>query len=180
MHDSAHPEGDGHGNSQIRRGSHLHDAPAQEQAAHQHAGRQAQRQARGRVANEQLGGKRRHQAEHDHDRPERGREAAGQQHIRRVAGRPALRQGRADQGDEGHDLDADGKPIRWKVENSWGTTAHGKPVGHQGYFIMDDSWFDQYMYEVAVRKEYLPEEYQKALETEPEVLPYWNTFNPEP
>lgn len=53
-----------------------------------------------------------------------------------------------------------------------------RPVGHQGYFIMDDSWFDQYMYEVAVRKEYLPEEYQKALETEPEVLPYWNTFNP--
>ena len=80
----------------------------------------------------------------------------------------------------GVDLDADGKPIRWKVENSWGTTAHDKPVGHQGYFIMDDSWFDQYMYEVAVRKEYLPEEYQKALETEPEVLPYWNTFNPEP
>lgn len=30
----------------------------------------------------------------------------------------------------GVDLDADGKPIRWKVENSWGTTAHGKPVGH--------------------------------------------------
>ncbi|PKU88499.1 aminopeptidase C [Bifidobacterium pseudolongum subsp. globosum] len=80
----------------------------------------------------------------------------------------------------GVDLDEDGNPIRWKVENSWGTTAHGKPVGHQGYFIMDDSWFDEYMYEVAVRKEYLPEEYRKALDAEPEVLPYWNTFNPEP
>lgn len=32
----------------------------------------------------------------------------------------------------GVDLDEDGNPIRWKVENSWGTTAHGKPVGHQG------------------------------------------------
>lgn len=80
----------------------------------------------------------------------------------------------------GVDLDADGKPIRWKVENSWGAEAHGKPVGHQGYFIMDDSWFDAYMFEIAVRPEYLPEEYRKTLDAEPEVLPYWNTFNPEP
>lgn len=80
----------------------------------------------------------------------------------------------------GVDLDADGKPVRWKVENSWGTTAHGKPVGHEGYFIMDDSWFDAYNFEVGLNKKYLPAEYQKALETEPEVLPYWNTFNPEP
>ncbi|MEE0654296.1 aminopeptidase C [uncultured Bifidobacterium sp.] len=80
----------------------------------------------------------------------------------------------------GVDLDEDGKPIRWKVENSWGTTAHGKPVGHQGYFIMDDSWFTEYNYEVAVRREYLPDDVVKAYDAEPEVLPYWNTFNPEP
>lgn len=80
----------------------------------------------------------------------------------------------------GVDLDADGNPIRWKVENSWGTTAHGKPVGHQGYFIMDDSWFTEYNYEVAVRREYLPDDVVKAYDAEPEVLPYWNTFNPEP
>lgn len=80
----------------------------------------------------------------------------------------------------GVDLDEDGNPIRWKVENSWGTTAHGKPVGHQGYFIMDDSWFTEYSYEVAVRREYLPDDVVKAYDAEPEVLPYWNTFNPEP
>ncbi len=80
----------------------------------------------------------------------------------------------------GVDLGEDGKPIRWKVENSWGTTAHGKPVGHQGYFIMDDSWFTEYNYEVAVRREYLPDDVVKAYDAEPEVLPYWNTFNPEP
>ncbi|RYQ54620.1 aminopeptidase C [Bifidobacterium pseudolongum] len=80
----------------------------------------------------------------------------------------------------GVDLDEDGNPIRWKVENSWGTTAHGKPVGHQGYFIMDDSWFTEYNYEVAVRREYLPDDVVKAYDAEPEVLPYWNTFNPEP
>ena len=81
---------------------------------------------------------------------------------------------------DGVDLDEDGNPIRWKVENSWGTTAHGKPVGHQGYFIMDDSWFTEYNYEVAVRREYLPDDVVKAYDAEPEVLPYWNTFNPEP
>ena len=80
----------------------------------------------------------------------------------------------------GVDLDEDGNPIRWKVENSWGTTAHGKPVGHQGYFIMDDLWFTEYNYEVAVRREYLPDDVVKAYDAEPEVLPYWNTFNPEP
>ena len=80
----------------------------------------------------------------------------------------------------GVDLDEDGNPTRWKVENSWGTTAHGKPVGHQGYFIMDDSWFTEYNYEVAVRREYLPDDVVKAYDAEPEVLPYWNTFNPEP
>ena len=80
----------------------------------------------------------------------------------------------------GVDLDEDGNPIRWKVENSWGTTAHGKPVGHQGYFIMDDSWFTEYNYEVAVRREYLPDDVVKAYDAEPEVLPYWNAFNPEP
>lgn len=80
----------------------------------------------------------------------------------------------------GVDMDADGKPIRWKVENSWGTEAHGKAVGHKGYFIMDDSWFDAYMYEIAIRPEYLPAEYRKTLDSEPEVLPYWNAFNPEP
>lgn len=65
-------------------------------------------------------------------------------------------------------------------DNRYHAEAHGKPVGHQGYFIMDDSWFDAYMFEIAVRPQYLPEEYRKTFESEPEVLPYWNTFNPEP
>lgn len=80
----------------------------------------------------------------------------------------------------GVDLDENGKPVRWKVENSWGTKAHNKEVGHNGYFIMDQKWFEEYNYEVGVRKEFLPEEYRKVLDTEPVVLPYWNTFNPEP
>jgi bleomycin hydrolase len=35
-------------------------------------------------------------------------------------------------------LDAQGNPVRYKVENSWGET-----VGKDGYFVMTDKWFEQ-------------------------------------
>ena len=35
-------------------------------------------------------------------------------------------------------LDDSGKPIRYKVENSWGDTN-----GDKGYFVMTDAWFEQ-------------------------------------
>ncbi len=56
--------------------------------------------------------------------------------------------------DAGVDLVQD-QPVRWKIENSWGATADGKPVGHNGYFIADDPWFDQYVFEVAISDKYL-------------------------
>ena len=39
---------------------------------------------------------------------------------------------------------------------------------------MNDSWFDEYMFEIAARKEYLPAELQAALGPEPIVLPPWD------
>lgn len=59
----------------------------------------------------------------------------------------------------GVDLDNDGKAINWKVENSW-----GKDVGDNGIFSMSDAWFDQYTYQIAVDKKYIPQEWLKALE----------------
>ena len=44
-------------------------------------------------------------------------------------------------------------PNRWKVENSW-----GKENGKDGYFIMDDKWFDEYVYEIFVSRKYVDEE----------------------
>ena len=44
----------------------------------------------------------------------------------------------------------DGKPTRWKIENSW-----GDENGKKGYYVCSDSWFDEYVYQAAVEAEYL-------------------------
>ncbi len=51
------------------------------------------------------------------------------------------------------------KPNRWKVENTW-----GKEPGNGGFFVMDDAWFDNYVYEVFVKKEFVSPEILKAYE----------------
>ncbi len=63
----------------------------------------------------------------------------------------------------------DGVPRRWRVENSYGDTP-----GDKGFFLMNDSWFDEYMFEIAAPKNCLPPELQKALDEEPIVLPPWD------
>lgn len=69
----------------------------------------------------------------------------------------------------GVDLDEAGVPIKWRVENSWGTK-----LGDRGYLMMTDRWFDEYLYEVTVSKEYLSPELLEVLDTEPVVLPPWD------
>ncbi|MBQ9264437.1 MAG: C1 family peptidase [Clostridia bacterium] len=44
----------------------------------------------------------------------------------------------------------DGKPNRWKIENSW-----GDQNGAKGYYVCSDTWFDEYVFQAAVEKEYL-------------------------
>jgi bleomycin hydrolase len=55
------------------------------------------------------------------------------------------------------------------VENSWGTEKADK-----GFWTMDDSWFDEYVFEIAVPRSSLPEELRGALDQEPIVLPAWD------
>ena len=62
----------------------------------------------------------------------------------------------------------DGKPTRWKIENSW-----GDKNGSKGYYVCSDSWFDQYVYQAAVEKEYLGD-LAALSEKEPVVLAPWD------
>ena len=68
----------------------------------------------------------------------------------------------------GVNLDEDGKPNRWKVENSW-----GKDNGEDGYYVASDAWFDRYVTEIIIRKEYLDEATRSLLATEPVELEPW-------
>ncbi len=63
----------------------------------------------------------------------------------------------------------DGAPRRWRVENSYGDA-----VGDNGFFLMNDSWFDEYMFEIAVPRDCLTDEMLAALDTEPVILPPWD------
>lgn len=67
------------------------------------------------------------------------------------------------------DLDADGKPVKWMVENSWGASS-----GHNGFLIMTDRWFDEYMFRLVVEDKYVPESIRAISRQEPIRLPAWD------
>lgn len=69
----------------------------------------------------------------------------------------------------GVDLDDDGRPVKWRVENSW-----GEKSGNKGFMVMTDTWFDQYNYEVVVDRKFLPPEILAVLDTPPIHLPPWH------
>ena len=63
----------------------------------------------------------------------------------------------------------DGKPAKWRVENSW-----GKDRGDDGFFTMSDEWFDEYVLNVIVPKKYLPENILAIAKQTPTPLPVWD------
>lgn len=70
---------------------------------------------------------------------------------------------------QGVNLDSEGTPTRWRVENSW-----GEEPGQKGYFVMSDEWFTEYMYQVVVNKKHLTAKQLAALETQAIVLNPWD------
>ena len=68
----------------------------------------------------------------------------------------------------GVDIDA-GKPVKWLVENSWGTEK-----GDKGFLAMYDRWFDEYLFAAIVGKRHLKDEVLKIFEQAPETLPPWD------
>ena len=49
-------------------------------------------------------------------------------------------------------LGENGKPERWKIENSYGTDGI-----HKGYFVCSDSWFEKYMISAVISEKYILE-----------------------
>jgi bleomycin hydrolase len=62
-----------------------------------------------------------------------------------------------------------GRTLKWRVENSWGDKGEGK-----GFYVMNDSWFDEHLFEIAARRSRLPAALRKALTLPPIVLPAWD------
>lgn len=72
------------------------------------------------------------------------------------------------------DLDANDKPIKWLVENSWGDGPNN------GHLILSDKWFDEYMFRLVVDKKYVDSKILDILKQKPTLLPAWDPmFQPE-
>lgn len=54
---------------------------------------------------------------------------------------------------QGVELDADGRPVAWRVENSW-----GKDACKDGFLTVSSDWFHRYGGEVVVRREFVPKD----------------------
>ena len=66
------------------------------------------------------------------------------------------------------DLDTNGQPKKWMVENSWG------PGANNGHLIMTDEWFNEYMFRLVVNKKYITDKVREVLKQTPTRLPAWD------
>lgn len=58
---------------------------------------------------------------------------------------------------------------RFRVENSW-----GKDVGHNGFWVMSNAWYDEYMYQVLINKKNLPKKVLESLNEKVIELEAWD------
>ncbi|GAA5987932.1 hypothetical protein JCM5350_006778 [Sporobolomyces pararoseus] len=63
-----------------------------------------------------------------------------------------------------------GKPVRWRVENSWGPDACTK-----GYMCMSDEWFTEHVFQVVAPRNFIDKKLVDLFENgTPSVLPRWD------
>lgn len=63
----------------------------------------------------------------------------------------------------------DGNIKRWKIENSWGKTS-----GTDGFQLMTNEWFNEYVFQIIVHKSKLLDSEKELLTTEPSIVPPWD------
>ena len=68
----------------------------------------------------------------------------------------------------GVNFEENGRPDRWKIENSWGEEA-----GRKGYFVCSETYFREFVYEVIVRKKHLTPAQLALLEQTPVRIQPW-------
>jgi bleomycin hydrolase len=61
------------------------------------------------------------------------------------------------------------KPVKWLVENSW-----GDEKGSKGLWTIYDSWFDENVYSIIVKKKYVPKEILDIYKQPAIKLPPWD------
>ncbi|KAG4306394.1 hypothetical protein PORY_000382 [Pneumocystis oryctolagi] len=64
-----------------------------------------------------------------------------------------------------------GKPVKWRVQNSWGEEA-----GQKGWFMMTDQWMSEFVYQIVCHINDLPEELRDVINQTPIVLPPWDPY----
>lgn len=69
----------------------------------------------------------------------------------------------------GVQLAEDGAPVKWLVENSFGTVR-----GWDGYVVMQDEWLETFLFRMAVERQFVPEDILPLLGRKPKVLKSWN------
>ena len=69
----------------------------------------------------------------------------------------------------GVDLDDTGKPLRWKVENSW-----GEDYGEKGFYVMDEKWFGEFAFQILLNRKYFSDAQREAFAQDPIVLKPWD------
>lgn len=61
------------------------------------------------------------------------------------------------------------KPIKWKIENSW-----GDKYGCKGDYIADNDWMNKYLSGIIINKKYLSEQQKRLLKKKPIKINKWD------
>jgi bleomycin hydrolase len=77
----------------------------------------------------------------------------------------------------GVNIGSDSKPVNWQVENSWGFVDYEVP-GLDGWLSMTNSWFDKYVSEVVVHRNFLTRSILKLIDQKPIQLNPWDCSAP--